>query len=104
LKSKGWFKGIFNQSRDSIYIMTLGVIDEYRSSGLAQRLLKEIFNISERNIEIKFIYLHVVVYNERAIRFYQKNGFKILQKYSDYYHIFSLEYEGYLVGAFVNGG
>lgn len=58
--------------------MTLGVVDEMRSKGLAQRLLAKLLEYSAEHTKIQLISLHVVVYNKRAINFYKKNGFVLL--------------------------
>lgn len=58
--------------------MTLGVIDEMRSKGLAQKLLAKLLDFSASNDKLKLISLHVVSYNKRAINFYRKNGFVLL--------------------------
>jgi len=55
--------------------MTLGVIDEMRSKGLAKVLLQKIIDFAAQCQQIGIIALHVVAYNLRAIRFYRKNGF-----------------------------
>ena len=67
--------------------MTLGVIDELRSSGLAKRLLEKTFHEAHKSPHIKLIQLHVVDYNKRAIKFYQKNNFSMLDYLSEHYHI-----------------
>lgn len=58
--------------------MTLGVVDEMRSKGLAQKLLAKLLEFSAAQTRIQLISLHVVIYNKRAINFYKKNGFILL--------------------------
>ena len=71
-------KYLFHDERPSCYIMTLGVIDECRKLGLGTLLIEETFQIVRTKYPmVQFLYLHVVDYNEAAIRFYkEKNGFK----------------------------
>jgi ribosomal protein S18 acetylase RimI-like enzyme len=76
----GWFNRMVLWQDRSLYIMTLGVIDEMRSRGLAKKLLDKIIECSQENPSIKFITLHVVDYNRRAINFYRKHGFELLEK------------------------
>ena len=57
--------------------MTIGVIDECRQLGLGTLLIDLTFEIvKEKYPLVQFVYLHVVDYNDAAIRFYiEKNGF-----------------------------
>lgn len=56
------------------YIMTLGVVDECRRLGLGTMLLNEVIKVINHNwMNCEVIYLHVVDYNETAIRFYERN-------------------------------
>lgn len=58
------------------YIMTIGIVDECRRLGLGSRLLNYTIEYLQNNYtNCEIIYLHVVDYNESAIRFYEKNGF-----------------------------
>ena len=84
--------------------MTLGVIDEMRSTGLAKRLLNFLMDYAESRSEVQLVALHVIDYNLRAIRFYKKNQFKLLSYLSEHYHIAGKEYDGLKLGMFVNGG
>ena len=64
------------KSTQSCYIMTIGVIDECRRYGLGTKLL-----LATNQTLIDFwpncvvLYLHVIDYNQAAIRFYERNGF-----------------------------
>ncbi len=55
---------------DSIYIMTLGVIDEFRQKGVGKMLVNRIIQIGKKYQNIKLVSLHVISYNKAAIRFY----------------------------------
>lgn len=84
--------------------MTLGVVDELRSTGLAKRLLEKLINYAQSLPKIGLVLLHVVSYNRRAIKFYKKNGFSMLEYITDHYHIMGKEYDGLKLGLFVNEG
>ena len=57
--------------------MTIGVIDEVRKLGIGTRLLSSITEHVERyHSSVEAIYLHVIIYNHSALKFYDKNGFK----------------------------
>jgi len=63
------------------YIMTIGVVDECRRLGLGTMLLNEVTKVINQSwSHCEIIYLHVVDYNEAAIRFYEKNNFRTLKR------------------------
>lgn len=56
--------------------MTIGVIDECRKLGLGTKMLEYTIGYLERSWQSCIsIWLHVVDYNESAIKFYLKNNF-----------------------------
>lgn len=63
-------------------IEALYVAKEYHGTGTAQQLLDQVF--SEVDLS-QPIMLEVVAYNERAQRFYQKNGFAIIPGSEHYF-------------------
>lgn len=65
--------------------MTLGVIDEFRSLGLGNKFLALLINLANINTNIKYIHLHMVAYNSAA-RFYEKNGFEVVDVLRHHYH------------------
>jgi ribosomal protein S18 acetylase RimI-like enzyme len=99
-----WVSRMLGLKHNAVYIMTLGVIDEMRSKGIAKRLLDKIIEFAGAEPRVQMIGLHVVDYNRRALSFYRKNGFVILEALSEHYHIMGREYGGLKLGLFVNGG
>ena len=74
--------------------MTIGVIDECRRFGLGTMLLREVtIAVNEQYPTCEVIYLHVVDYNESAIRFYEKNNFSTLKRNKSHYMIYGKEYD-----------
>ena len=67
-----------------MYVMTLGVLDQYRRFGFGTQLLDWAIRqaITENMSEIA---LHVQTNNEGALSFYKKHGFVIQHKEDDYY-------------------
>ncbi|MGC8903286.1 MAG: GNAT family N-acetyltransferase [Fervidobacterium sp.] len=56
-------------------IDAMGVVEGERGKGLAERILKHTFHhLKHKNIET--VYLEVAASDERAVRFYDKNGFR----------------------------
>lgn len=75
-KLNGEIVGLVHASKlDHQHLEALYIQDDQRGTGLAQRMIDEVLNFLDRT---KPIVLEVVTYNDRAIRFYQKNGFEIL--------------------------
>ncbi|KAG7337302.1 acetyltransferase GNAT domain containing protein [Nitzschia inconspicua] len=87
------------------YIMTLGTVSEYRHLGLATQLVQNVIQkIVQRDAEIGTIYLHVITYNEAAIRFYEdKLGFWKVQEIPQYYSIDGNTYNCYLYAKYFHG-
>jgi len=69
----------------TLYILTFGVLDPYRKHGIGVQLFDELMNSAKKDPELKKIYLHVQTSNEKAIRFYEKVGFEIVEKIENYY-------------------
>jgi len=59
---------------DEFYIATLAVVPEYRRYGVGTNLLKHAINLA-KNEQLRFCSLHVSAENEKAINFYEGNGF-----------------------------
>lgn len=82
-------------SYEFCYIMTIGVIDEYRNMGLGSKLLNQVISIiQEKRKRCMAIYLHVIEYNTSAIRFYLKNEFIECNNIRNYYYINQIYYHG----------
>ena len=79
-----------------IYIMTIGVLDEFRNMHIGSNLLNYIYNISLEIESCLAIYLHVIYYNDSAIKFYQKNKFKKVNKLENYYYIDGKYYDSFV--------
>lgn len=87
-----------------LYIMTLGVVNEVRKTGIAGKLLQQVINIVRANSSVKYVYLDVISYNHSAIRFYQKNGFVFVACKTKYYELFGNSYDAHVYSLFINGG
>ena len=87
-------KYLHYDERPSCYIMTIGVIDECRQLGLGTKLIDLTFKIVKNKYPlVQFVYLHVVDYNEAAIRFYIKNNFTNFKREKDHYLILDKEHD-----------
>ncbi len=78
--------------------MTLGVVDECRRLGIGTKLIDETIRILNQEWKAcQVLYLHVVTYNETAIRFYQRNHFLTLKIEEDHYTIMDKNYNAILL-------
>jgi len=68
------------------YISTIGVSPEYRKQGLASYMLEQMA-AELQELGCRTIALHVKADNEAAIRFYRKQGFKVVEELPKYYFI-----------------
>ncbi|BBN10460.1 histone acetyltransferase MCC1 [Marchantia polymorpha subsp. ruderalis] len=90
--------------RTLIYILTLGVIKQYRNLGIASALIGEVIEYATSLPSCRAVYLHVISYNHSAIFFYKKNSFQCLRKLRNFYYINGHHYDSYLYIYYVNGG
>jgi ribosomal protein S18 acetylase RimI-like enzyme len=78
------------------YICSVGVIDEARKFGIGKELIRKVDNAARSRLkECRTISLHVVTYNESAIKFYQRLGFTIRATERNYYLIFHRPYSAH---------
>ncbi|CAG9325173.1 unnamed protein product [Blepharisma stoltei] len=93
----------FMQNTYSCYIITIGVIEELRCLGIGSELILRMQRQAESLIEMPlYIYLHVVVYNNEAIAFYERKGFIRAEHISDHYYIDGKFYDAYLYIFYIN--
>ena len=97
------YSGIMGPFADSLrgtwaaYIMTLGVVDEFRRRGLGLRLISETVKyVEETCLDVGLIYLHVVEYNTPAMRLYEKCGFVRVGRIEEFYSIRNKPYACYV--------
>jgi ribosomal protein S18 acetylase RimI-like enzyme len=64
-----------NTHNKMFYIMTLGTTREVRRCGLGSVLVNRVVDMIEERKEVGALYLHVIIYNECAIRLYERLGF-----------------------------
>jgi len=63
---------LLNIAREPVYLRHLYVERDYRKKGLGRLMLKKSMNM----LNLKEIDLEVMVWNDNAVRFYEKYGFK----------------------------
>lgn len=85
------------------YIMTLGATEKFRNKGLGKKLVQDCIEMVEQVDSCGVIYLHVITYNQAAIRFYERLGFYRMDEIQDYYKIDGVKHSCYLYAYFLHG-
>ncbi|XP_076458209.1 N-alpha-acetyltransferase 60-like [Babylonia areolata] len=88
------------------YILSLGVVGDFRRNGIASLLLDSLLSYltSKERVGCKAVYLHVLATNTVAIRFYERRNFKPHSFLPFYYSIQGKPRDGYSYVLYVNGG
>merc|ERR1740117_1874665 len=86
------------------YILTLGVIDNFRRRGAAREMLKQsITYVDESRPNVQAIYLHVVTYNDPAIELYESLKFLRIAHFTSMYNLHGKPYDSYLYALYLHG-
>ncbi|XP_014673832.1 PREDICTED: N-alpha-acetyltransferase 60-like [Priapulus caudatus] len=88
------------------YILSLGVVKDYRRHGIASLLLDNLISYlsSPERSNCKAIYLHVLCTNKTAIRFYERRYFTQHCYLPYYYSIQGVSKDGFSYALYINGG
>ncbi|KAK9881494.1 hypothetical protein WA026_016376 [Henosepilachna vigintioctopunctata] len=94
----------FVDNSDIGYILSLGVLKEYRRNGVATLLLDSLLSYLTSNIrrKVKAVFLHVLTSNSAAIMFYEKRRLHSFLPY--YYCIQGRCKDGFMYVHYINGG
>ena len=76
-----------------IYIMTIGVLDEFRKMKIGSNIVERIINIGLSDKLCIGIFLDVIYYNYSAIKFYKRNEFKKVKTNKNYYNLNGTKYD-----------
>ncbi|KAL5179559.1 Histone acetyltransferase MCC1 [Glycine soja] len=87
-----------------VYVLTLGVVEAYRSLGIASSLIREIIKYASSIPTCGAVYLPVISYNNPAINLYKKMSFKCVRRLHGFYLINGQHYDSFLFLYYVNGG
>lgn len=98
------FRELFKEYKN-IYIMTIGVVNEFRKCGVASALLQEAVRgtLEKEKDLLKYVYLHVVEYNVSAQKFYEKNQFLKMKVKRKHYFIEGKYYDAWVYILYMNG-
>jgi ribosomal protein S18 acetylase RimI-like enzyme len=70
---------------NKLYVMTIGVLNEYRQRGVGRKLLDLLLVNASAKPDVKVVYLHVQTSNAAALAFYSAAGFETLGRLENYY-------------------
>ncbi|EQB60972.1 gnat family protein [Vairimorpha apis BRL 01] len=76
----------FKILKNECYLMTFGILHEYRNNGIGSRSLYLIEKFICQNYNVTYIRLHVHITNKIAIRFYNKNLYQNHGVETNYYY------------------
>ena len=79
-----------------IYIMTIGVLDEFRKMKIGSNIVERIINIGLSDNLCIGIFLDVIYYNYSAIKFYKRNEFKKVKTNKNYYNLNGTKYDAHV--------
>lgn len=99
-------KGLEKTSKVA-YILTIGVVQQWRRHGIATIMLEKLIEnltINPLLEDCKAIYLHVLTTNTVAMRFYEKSNFRRHRFLPLYYMINTAACDGYCYVLYINGG
>jgi len=86
------------------YILTLGVVDGFRRKGLASELLtRSVEHVRQEWPHVQAVYLHVVTYNDAAIKLYESSRFLRISCTKAFYWLHGKHYDSFLYALYVNG-
>lgn len=80
-----------------VYILTMGVVEEFRFLGIAKQLLNTVIGYYQKfDPSVNAAFLHVVDYNTSAINLYKRLGFQEILHWNNFYKILDGFYGSYL--------
>lgn len=105
-EDEGILSSHFSQGTQVAYILSLGVVKDYRRNGIASLLLDNLIShlTSAESTQCKAIYLHVLTSNTAAIKFYEDRNFKLHTYLPYYYSIGGVAKDGFSYVLYLNGG
>ncbi|XP_036880342.2 N-alpha-acetyltransferase 60 isoform X1 [Manis javanica] len=96
----------FSVDTQVAYILSLGVVKEFRKHGIGSLLLESLKDHISTTAQdhCKAIYLHVLTTNSTAIHFYENRDFKQHHYLPYYYSIRGVLKDGFTYVLYINGG
>jgi ribosomal protein S18 acetylase RimI-like enzyme len=85
------------------YILTLGIVPQYRRAGLGVVLLNHCLEYAQSNRDCGMVYLHVIDYNLPGIYFYEKHGFVCANEIPGFYNIKGVDYSAFAYIYYMHG-
>ncbi len=79
----GYLIGEINAGNENYHIMSFGVNEKYRGKGVGGMIISFLINLIKKELSNITLYVHTE--NTKAIKFYEKNGFKNIETLENYY-------------------
>ncbi|EDV27399.1 uncharacterized protein TRIADDRAFT_20891 [Trichoplax adhaerens] len=99
------YDDLSDQNVELAYVLSLGVIPDYRRCGIASFLLTSLIRfLKQERLDCKAVYLHVLTSNIPAINFYEYHKFQLFKYLPQYYLISNQSADGYCYVCYINGG
>lgn len=91
---------------DVAYVLSLGVLKQYRRNGIASLLLDSLLShlFTPERRRVKAVFLHVLTTNTAAIMFYEQKKFRLHSFLPYYYFIKGKCKDGFMYVLYINGG
>ncbi|GIY89308.1 n-alpha-acetyltransferase 60 [Caerostris darwini] len=106
-EDQGLLSSNFTKNTKVAYILTLGVVEDFRRNGIATLLLNSLVDHLTKNPDgnsCKAVYLHVLTSNTTAIQFYEQRNFTLHSFLPLYYSVHGVAKDGYSYVLYINGG
>lgn len=96
----------FGDDSQVAYILSIGVVKQYRRHGIGTLLLDSLLShlTTPEKQNCKAVYLHVLTTNSAAMKFYDKRHFKQFRYLPLYYAINGTHKDGFSYVLYINGG
>lgn len=76
-----------HDTRELVYILTLGVTEPWRRRGIGRSLLAEVLGLARSLPRCRSVYLHCIHFNHVALAFYGSRGFQLVREIPDFYRL-----------------
>ncbi|GAB6025837.1 N-alpha-acetyltransferase 60 [Chamberlinius hualienensis] len=105
-EDQGILSSVFPCNTQVAYILSLGIVEDYRRNGIASLLLENLIAhlTSVEGRPCKALYLHVLASNTAAINFYKHRNFHQHSYLPYYYSVRGKPRDGFSYVLYLNGG
>lgn len=84
-------------------LMYVNFTTKFIRYGVGSLLVSKCIEYAMNNKNCGAVYLHVITYNNVALKFYENNNFEYFKELDAFYHIDNVYYSAYLYVYYING-